>query len=255
MNIICEYIKYIIKAQGRHKIHSPFVFDFVDVCLNQKIDLLAKKKLKEYNTTLFADKKKYIFDTFGAGSKNKRRVSNIKELAKKAGTRGKYWDLLYKLSKHYKPNSILELGTNLGFGTLAFNLGHPTVNIDTIEGSRILYEVNIKNLKRLNNNKINLFNSTFETFFDKPNKTKYDLVFIDGDHTCKKLFLHLEKVMHHIHQETIIIIDDIRWSDDMYNGWKQIVDDKRFNLTIDLFKIGIIILKKNKEKEHFIIRY
>lgn len=255
MNIVCEYIKYIIKAQGRHKIHSPYVFNFVDICLNQKIDASAKKKLNEYRTTLFTDNKEYIFDTFGAGSKHKSKISNIKDLAKKAGTKGKYWDLMYKISKHYKPNSMLELGTNLGLGTIAFKLGHPSVNLDTIEGSKVLYEINLKNLGHTFDNKINLYYSTFETFLDQNKNTKYDIVFIDGDHTSNKLFLHLEKVLNHIHSETIIIIDDIRWSEDMLDGWKQIVTDKRFNLTIDLFKIGIIIPKKNKEKEHFIIRY
>ena len=53
----------------------------------------------------------------------------------------------------------------------------------------------------------------------------------------------------------MIIIDDIRWSKDMYLAWKQIIDDKRFNLTMDLFQLGIIAKMQGKEKEHFIVKY
>jgi hypothetical protein len=41
----------------------------------------------------------------------------------------------------------------------------------------------------------------------------------------------------------------------MLQAWKQIILDKRFHLTIDLFKLGIVLLKQNKEKEHFILHY
>ena len=41
----------------------------------------------------------------------------------------------------------------------------------------------------------------------------------------------------------------------MFNAWKQIITDKRFHITLDLFKLGIIVPKQDKEKEHFILRY
>jgi hypothetical protein len=41
----------------------------------------------------------------------------------------------------------------------------------------------------------------------------------------------------------------------MLAAWEQIIADKRFHLTIDLFKLGIVLLKTKKEKEHFILRY
>ena len=42
----------------------------------------------------------------------------------------------------------------------------------------------------------------------------------------------------------------------MENSWEEIKADERVSLTIDLFYIGIVFLKKeNKEKENFIIRF
>lgn len=255
VNIICEYIKYIAKAKGRHQIHSPFVYELVDVCFSQKVAKKDKKTLARFTSTLYNDKNNYEFDTQGAGSKRKNTFAQIKQYATNARTKGKYWTLLYKISTHYKPTRILELGTNFGFGSLAFSLGHPSAEIDTVEGSNILYEINQKNFKNFSNHKIEFHRNTFDTFFDTKPQTKYDLIFIDGDHTSEKLFKHLKKAIEYAHNETFILIDDIRWSGDMYDAWEQITADKRFNLTIDLFKLGIILLKENKEKEHFIIRY
>ena len=255
MNIICEYIKYIAKAKGRHHIHSPFVFDLVDICFNLKVATNDKKTLDNYLSALYSDKKTYIFDTYGAGSKSKKTHTTIKSLAQKASTKGKYWELLYRISKHYKSKNILELGTNFGLGTLAFKLGNPFSFIKSIEGSNTLIEINRNNFNNFKLNNIDFIQSTFEEFFKQRNDLTYDLVFIDGDHIGKNLLTNLDKTLQNCHNETLIIIDDIRWSIDMLAAWEQIIADKRFHLTIDLFKLGIILLKTDKEKEHFILRY
>jgi hypothetical protein len=42
----------------------------------------------------------------------------------------------------------------------------------------------------------------------------------------------------------------------MEKAWEEIKADPRLSLTIDLFYIGIVFLKKgNKEKENFTIRF
>jgi len=42
----------------------------------------------------------------------------------------------------------------------------------------------------------------------------------------------------------------------MEKAWAEIKADARVSLTIDLFYIGIVFLRKEqKEQEHFIIRY
>ncbi len=255
MNIIYEYIKYIAKAKGRHHIHSPFVFELVDVCFNLRVATNDKKTLNNYLSALYSDKKTYIFDTYGAGSKSKKTHTTIKSLAQKASTKGKYWELLYRISKHYKSKNILELGTNFGLGTLAFKLGNPFSFIKSIEGSNTLIEINRNNFNNFKLNNIDFIQSTFEEFFKQRNDLTYDLVFIDGDHIGKNLLTNLDKTLQNCHNETLIIIDDIRWSTDMLAAWEQIITDKRFHLTIDLFKLGIILLKTDKEKEHFILKY
>ena len=255
MNLGYEYIKYLVKGQGRHQIHSPFVYDFVDVCIKKKIEKNDRLFLNEFIYLLNNNNEEYDFDFYGAGSRNKKTYTKIKDFAEKASSKGKKWKLLYNVTKHYNPKRILELGTNFGLGTLAFRLGSPNSQITTIEGSKTIYSINQKNFEHFNINDLTFINNSFESFLSNIDKIKYDIIFIDGDHKGQALLENLNKLIANSYDNTLIIIDDIRWSKDMYLAWKQIIDDKRFNLTMDLFQLGIIAKMPSKEKEHFIIKY
>jgi hypothetical protein len=57
-------------------------------------------------------------------------------------------------------------------------------------------------------------------------------------------------------EHSIFIFDDIHWSSEMEKAWAEIKSDARISLTIDLFYIGIVFLRKgNKEKENFTIKF
>lgn len=43
-----EYIKYRRRAKGRHGVHSPFVFEFIEKVLRDKSDIPFQKKLTHH---------------------------------------------------------------------------------------------------------------------------------------------------------------------------------------------------------------
>ncbi len=97
-------------------------------------------------------------------------------------------------------------------------------------------------------------NSTFQDYFKEPNKELFDLVFIDGHHDGNSLIEYLRLLEKNTHNDTIFILDDIRWSNDMFSAWKKISSDKQYHLTIDFFKMGLLIRQETKQKEHFVLR-
>jgi predicted O-methyltransferase YrrM len=252
MNMVLEYINYKLKAQGRQEGFSPFVCQFIDECLTLDIPVDVKNDFKAYYNALRKSERKLEITDLGAGSKklgNERKVSAI---AKISGSRGKYGDLLYRLSAYYKPARILELGTSVGLGTWMLAKGNSRAQIKTVEGCPNTYRFVKDKLSRIPN--IECVNSSFVDFLQS-NHTQYDLIYIDGDHRGEKVKEMLDLLAPTLHDETIVIIDDIRWSKDMLDYWKQFKDMERYHLTIDLFRMGIIMNKAEAEKEDLVIKY
>ena len=252
MHLIREYINYIRKAQGRHQIHSPFVYNFVDSCLKIKISNEFKTKTERLTNHLSNNHTKLTTTDFGAGSKKMGQIRTIASIYKNASCKGTYAKLLYQLSSYYQPKSILELGTNLGVGTFFLHEGNPNAKILSIDGC-----IETQNIAKraLNHKNILFIHSKFEDFLTNLSPQKFDLIYIDGDHRGEALLKYLKILQNFSHDETIFVLDDIRWSKDMYSAWKETIESKDFNLTLDLFKMGIILKKSGKEKEHFILKF
>jgi hypothetical protein len=54
----------------------------------------------------------------------------------------------------------------------------------------------------------------------------------------------------------ILIFDDVHWSEEMEKAWEEIQRDPRVYMTIDLFFIGLVVMRDEfKVKQHFSIRF
>ncbi len=253
MKIGFEYIKYRWKAKGRHGIHSPFVYDFVDKCLKITFSSQDRKKLWGVFNQLRKDKRTIDIDDFGAGSKklgNKRKISTI---FKTSSSKGKYGRLLYCLSKHYSFQNCLELGTSLGVGAMHLSLGNPNTKITTVEACKNTRSIALENLKDYPN--VSCILDTFDHFLEQLDRSVcYDFIYIDGHHDGDALIHYLELLTPFTHDDTLFLLDDIRWSDSMLNAWQRIQNNPDFHLTIDLFRVGLISKRPKQEKEHFVIK-
>lgn len=254
MNILKEYFSYKLKAKGRHGVHSPFVYDFIDKCITSNIPKKVSADFSKFRNLLKKDKRDIQVKDLGAGSQKLSEIRKINEIAKVSGSGKKYGKLLYRLSNFYQPKNILELGTSLGLGSFMLAKGNSKSNLDTVEACPQTLNVAKNYLSKFEIKNINFHESSFTSFI-KQNNTIYDLIFIDGDHRSEKLKEQLELLSNQIHDETIIILDDIRWSDDMLKCWKEIINNNNFHLTIDLFRMGIIMKRSHQQKEHFVVNY
>lgn len=254
MILVLEYIKYRWKAKGRHGTHSPFVYDFVDHCLSIKIPKDFEIEKKRYFKGLKNDRRTMTIEDHGAGSKylsNRRKVSDI---FKTSSSRGKYGDLLFKISRYYEPKNVLELGTSLGIGTFYMCKGNPSGSISTIEGCKETHQRSIEAFSKNQLESIQASNLTFSDYLENYIGEKFDMVFVDGHHDGNALLNYLELLKQHTHPDTIFILDDIRWSESMLNAWNKIQNSEQFHLTMDLFRMGIIIPRPQQEKQNFIIK-
>lgn len=254
MNLGFEYIKYQWKAKRRHGVHSPFIYDLTDKCFRIPVSNDLKDKLKKLDTKLKNDKRTIEINDFGAGSK---KLSNIRKVSSIYGTsssRGKYGTILFQLVNHFKPKTVLEFGTSMGVGAICMASGNDQTKVITIEGCPNTFAIAQENIRETSLSNIVIYNSTFDAYLDNLKDEIFDLVFIDGHHDGLALTHYLERLHPYSHNNTIFILDDIRWSESMYKAWAKIQASNQYHVSIDLFRMALVVARPEQEKEHFVIR-
>lgn len=252
---LTSFLKFLWRSTNQHGVHSPFVFNLVTRCFYSKTDEEAKEAFKKYKKQLLNNNRNIIISDFGAGSKlSKSNIRSVKSIAKTAGISTKRAELLIRLIAYFKPNSILELGTSLGLSTYCLHLGNKDSQIITMEGCPNTAEIAKNTLSLFNTfpqivigNMDNLLTSTIN------NKT-FDFVYIDGNHQKKATITYFENILNAIHNDSVLIFDDIHWSKAMEEAWELIRNHPKVTVSIDTYQWGIVFFRKEQEKEHFIIR-
>ena len=115
---IKSYIKFLWNSKNEHGVHSPFVYDLVSQCFYDKKIYSEYKILKNYRKSLLENKNSVQVTDFGAGSKIfKNNTRQIAKIAKTAGISKKRAELLFRITRYFQPENMLEIGTSLGLAT------------------------------------------------------------------------------------------------------------------------------------------
>ena len=135
LQIIKSYLNFLWNSKNEHGVHSPFVFNLVTKCFYDKKKYAEYSILNNYRNSLLANKNKIEVTDFGAGSRVfKSNTRAINQIAKNAGTSSSRAELLFRITKYFQPENIIEIGTSLGLATSALSLGNPKAKITTLEG-------------------------------------------------------------------------------------------------------------------------
>jgi predicted O-methyltransferase YrrM len=256
-----KYFKYYLtSSNGKgHGVHSPFVFDLIKFVLRDKKEYPSYKIIEAVRKSLLHDHNTIVVEDFGAGSaviKTNKRV--ISKMAASSLKPRKFAQLLYRISAYYKPQTIVELGTSFGITTSYLAAGNPAAKVFTLEGSPAIAGIAQQNFHQFNLPHIKLLQGDFATTFPAllEQIPVTGLAFVDGDHRKEPTLDYFHKLLEHSNEATILVFDDIHWSSEMEEAWAEIKSHDAVTLTIDLFFIGIVFLRKDfKVKQHFSIRF
>lgn len=258
-----QYASYYVNAKTKHGVHSPFVFDLITKVFEDKEvypDYLVVEKLRQglLNNRLVTE-----VEDFGAGGE-KRPVSErkISDIAARAAKPAKWGKLLYRLCRYFEPKNMLEFGTSLGITTAYQTLGAKQASADfrfvSLEGSKNLVELAQINFKDLGiDQDVQVVSGNFDKTLPSVlhDFDRLDYIFIDGNHRKEPTLTYFSQLLTKAHNTTVFVFDDIHWSKEMSEAWEELKAHPQVTVSIDLFYIGLIFLRKEQEKEHFVIRF
>ena len=257
-NFVIDFLKHRFTAKSRHGTHSPFVYKLLDKVIydfNFKNDY---NSIEEQRKKLYNDDAVIEVTDLGAGSHlNKNRRKKVKEIAKNALKTPRLAQLIYRLAQDNKPSNVLELGTCLGLTTAYLSKACPDAKVLTIEGCPQTANVAAQNFKALQLHHIELQVGNFDELLPAviAAQQQLDFVYIDGNHRKDATLNYFKWCLPKVHENSLLIFDDIYWSKGMKEAWEEIKAHPQVTVTIDLFWIGLVYFKKGQAKEHFKIKY
>jgi predicted O-methyltransferase YrrM len=258
LQFISDYLKHRLTAKSRHGTHSPFVYQLVDEVIYDFNSKNEYNGIEEQRKKLLNDDTIITVTDLGAGSHlNKNRTKKVREIAKNALKSPRLAQLIYRLAKDTNPATVLELGTCLGITTAYLSKAVPEAEIITIEGCPETARKAYSNFQDLELENIELQVGNFDELLPRviEQLPRLDFVYIDGNHRKDATLNYFRWCLPELHENSLLIFDDIYWSKGMKEAWQEIKDHPEVTVTIDLFWIGLVYFKKGQAKEHFKIRF
>lgn len=257
-NFISDYLQHRLTSKSRHGTHSPFVYKLTDEVIydfNAKSDY---KSIEAQRKKLLNDDSLITVTDLGAGSHlNKNRTKKVRQIAKNALKSPRLAQLIYRLAKENQPSHILELGTCLGLTTSYLSKACPEADIVTIEGCPETAKAAYKNFQDLELENVELRVGNFDNLLPEfiSQSDRLDFVYVDGNHRKDATLNYFNWCLPKVHEGSLLIFDDIYWSEGMKEAWEEIKSHPDVTVTIDLFWIGLVYFKKGQAKEHFKIKF
>lgn len=258
LSFVIDYLKHRLSAKTRHGTHSPFVYRLTDEVIYDFTPKEEYKSIEAQRKKLFNDDSLITVTDLGAGSHlNKNRTKKISQIAKNALKRPRLAQLLGRLARDQGPENIIELGTCLGLTTAYLSKARPGASIVTIEGCPQTAAAAQRNFNELGLSNINLQVGNFDQLLPGliGGLPRLDFVYIDGNHRKEATLNYFRWCLPKVHEHSLLIFDDIYWSEGMKEAWEEIKAHPDVTVTIDLFWIGLVYFRKGQAKEHFKIRF
>lgn len=234
-----DYLSYVFQSTNRHGIHSPFVYSFADLVLykpNKPIESI------EYQRTQMIQSNS---DFFG---------KSLSQFTDEYTLNSKYTSLLYRISQWYKFNKIREWGLSTGIET-NYLLYPLLVELKKPVSYEYRYK-SINQVKKLTNENLikNYPNEVNSIDWSEINNGAC-LEFINFTESSDEVWNAIEELKNTPLDNTVVIISNIRHTDEHFITWRQICNMEEFTVSIELFRLGILYFRRGQVKEHFSIRY
>lgn len=208
---------YKIRHHKGHGVHSPFVFSFINRVIEEKTPYYAYNDIKEY-------------------------LENFPYLILPDNKVNKF---SFRLVNYFNPKKILELGAGNGINTLYITSASSdacclSVELNSNESSqaRDLYKEWGRNITQSS--------EEFPILDDIP-----DCIFINLRNYRVDHFRLIEYLLSKVKPNTFVFIDGIRTNKSRQMLWKELIQNQKVIVSMDLFEVGILFFDEKYFKRNY----
>ena len=259
---IFAFLRYwLLRSGNAHGLHSPFVFNLYTTIIRHTGQYAAYAMVEKRRQALLASQQVLEVTDFGAGSQvagagGRRR--SVRDIARHAAKPPRLAQLLFRLVNHFRPATILELGTSLGLTTAYLALADSRSQVLTFEGCPNTAAVARETFAQLDIHNVRLIEGNLDATLPATLASlgqPLDFVFFDGNHRYEPTLRYFEQCLAKAHENSVFVLDDIHWSAEMERAWEAIKAHPSVTVTIDLFYVGLVFFRKKQRREDFWLRY
>ena len=222
--MISSWLKYLWHRKSKYTIHSPFVFDFVTKVLNDN------GSNRDYDTILrigrLLDKKKHI-------SYAKRKRSR----------------LLYRVIRHYEPDSVVSFGSITALNATALAMGHLQTRVYLEQSEDFLETLNSMGVINVNLIQPSEFDS------ERFRRLNTGFVFFGRDSFEEDTWDYLVDCLSYKTVDSVFIFEGIHHNRDIEDAWEEIKANEDVSVTFDLYSIGMVFFREGIEKQDFVLKF
>lgn len=241
-------------AVDEHSIQAPFAYRFYTQLKQLIQSTVANNEIEHSRNLLLQDNSIITGKDYGAGSKLKN-ATTVSSIAKKGISSQKDCIFLQSMAKLCEIETCVELGTSLGVASAYIASASNVRNIYSLEGNEALVVKAKQLFARLNQDKVKVIpgNIDIELPLLLSQIKSVDMAIIDANHTKKALLHYYQLLQPKMTASGIIFIDDIRWSNEMYAGWKALILKQEVRLSMEFANFGLLFFKKVLSKQHYVL--
>ena len=200
--------------------------------------------------TLESERQALLTDTtplndpdLGAGSR--KPVRRVCDLARASLSSPARCQALFRLVTFHKPERTLEIGTSLGLSTAYLSAAYRTGQVVGLDAApqrlaiarRIAQSHCLDNISFVEGDFAKTLSGALEQL------GTFDLALLDGNHRYQATLDYFNHLCAHANERAIIIVDDIRWSPEMYRAWREIRENEGVTASVDCFRFGMVFFR------------
>ncbi len=155
---------------------------------------------------------------------------------------------IFALVKSLQPETVVELGTCLGFSTLMMESAGSSSQIYTIEGADSVRAIAKRNFEDFGKGRIKSIGGRFQDMLPDllDELESVDFAFIDGHHDGAATLEYFSILNSRRADSAVFVFDDISWSDGMEKAWEEIKNEESVAAHLEVEnKLGIIYMERS----------